>query len=125
MGGLVALVAVAAYADIPPPGQSECNGKKAGDKCSVGGAAGVCTASKCSRPDYSKGPPPSYRQVDCVLCLPEKKAAAPDGGSAAKPIVAPAIDADAGSAAAKPVLGETKPEDKPKPSSGGGCSFAR
>jgi len=75
IGGLVALVAVAAHADIAPPGQVECSGKKAGDKCAVDGVAGLCTASKCTRPDYSKGPPPSYREVDCVLCKPVKKSA--------------------------------------------------
>jgi LPXTG-motif cell wall-anchored protein len=62
-----------ARADIAPPGQAECNGKKPGDKCTVDGVAGQCQASKCTRPDYSKGPPPSYREVDCVLCRPTKK----------------------------------------------------
>jgi MYXO-CTERM domain-containing protein len=81
LGGLLALAAIAsapsgARADIAPSGQAECDGKKPGDKCKLDGAAGTCEATKCTRPDYSKGPPPTYRSVDCVLCRPTKKSEA-------------------------------------------------
>ena len=59
----------AAFADLISDTESECRGKKAGDACRASLSAGVCSASKCSRNDYSEGIPPKEKIVDCLKCL--------------------------------------------------------
>lgn len=57
------------FADLISDTESECRDKKAGDACRASLSAGVCTASKCSRNDYSEGIPPKQKLVDCLKCL--------------------------------------------------------
>lgn len=58
-----------AVADVILDIESGCRDKKAGDACRARLSAGVCTASKCSRNDYSEGIPPKQKSVDCLKCL--------------------------------------------------------
>lgn len=59
----------AALADIPPPNTQGCANRKASDACkNDNGNDGTCTASKCSKLDYSKGTPPSTVEYDCLVC---------------------------------------------------------
>ncbi|MBL8920409.1 MAG: hypothetical protein JNJ54_16215 [Myxococcaceae bacterium] len=78
---LAVVFAPVALADLIPPSEAECRQKKAGDACRADLGEGVCTAAKCSRNDYSEGPPPKQKVVDCLKCLPP---AAADAGVAAK-----------------------------------------
>jgi hypothetical protein len=84
---VVLALGAAAWADVIPPSQAECQGKAAGVACTQDdGAAGTCQASKCWRNDYSDGPPPKQVEVDCMKCLPGQVAPpAADAGSAAPP----------------------------------------
>jgi hypothetical protein len=60
-----------AWADIPPPDVSGCNGKAAGDACKRDdGTDGACAKSTCSRNDYSEGPPPKSVSYECLKCAP-------------------------------------------------------
>ncbi|MBM4779707.1 MAG: hypothetical protein GQE15_18540 [Archangiaceae bacterium] len=79
---LVATLALSsvALADLVSDTESACRDKKAGDACRASLSAGVCTASKCSRNDYSEGIPPKQKVVDCLKCLE----ATTDGGVATK-----------------------------------------
>lgn len=66
---LVALTSLSAWADIPPPDVSGCNGKQVGDSCKRDdGTDANCVKSTCSRNDYSNGPPPTTVTYDCVTC---------------------------------------------------------
>lgn len=70
---LLALLALGlaspALADIAPDNLAGCRGKAAGAACTMDdGAAGVCTKTTISRPDYSQGVPPTYKQVEVLLC---------------------------------------------------------
>lgn len=67
----VTLVAGQAHADVIDPAEGECRGKSEGDACGVGN---VCAAATCSRNDYSNGPPPTVRSVDCLKCQPRSAA---------------------------------------------------
>lgn len=67
-----------AFADLIPSSEAECRQKKAGDACRADTSEGVCTPAKCSRNDYSDGPPPKQKLVDCLKCL----APATDAGTA-------------------------------------------
>lgn len=58
-----------AAADLIIGPEAECHEKKAGDACRADTGAGVCTAAKCSRNDYSDGVPPKQKVVDCLKCL--------------------------------------------------------
>jgi hypothetical protein len=62
------LAAPVSFADVIAPAEAECRSKKANDPCRAEFGAGVCTPSKCSRNDYSEGPPPKQKQVDCLRC---------------------------------------------------------
>ena len=65
-----------AWADIPPPDVSGCNGKAAGDACKRDdGSDGACAKSTCSRNDYSEGPPPKSVSYECLKCAPGAPAA--------------------------------------------------
>lgn len=58
-----------AFADIAPDNLAGYRGKSAGTACQTDdGQPGVCTKTMVSRPDYSEGPPPKYRQVEYLLC---------------------------------------------------------
>lgn len=59
----------AAFSDLIVDSEATCRDKKAGDACRASLAAGVCTASKCSRNDYSEGIPPKQKVVDCLKCV--------------------------------------------------------
>lgn len=66
---LVAVLAGAAWADVPPLDTSGCNGKAAGDSCKRDdGSAASCVKSTCSRNDYSNGPPPTQVSYECLVC---------------------------------------------------------
>jgi hypothetical protein len=71
MGRMAVFFSVrSAHADVIPPDVSACQGKQAGDACTVeGGSAGNCAAKKCTRLDYSDGTPPSSVEYDCVSCV--------------------------------------------------------
>jgi hypothetical protein len=62
------LVASLTVADVIAPAEAECRSKKAGDPCRAEFGQGVCAAAKCTRNDYSEGPPPKQKQVDCLMC---------------------------------------------------------
>lgn len=70
------LVAGVATADIPPPAQTACSGKKIGEACSLrGGDSGTCQKTTCSRSRPGPGGKIVTHTRDCTLCLPpaEKK----------------------------------------------------
>jgi hypothetical protein len=69
----LSLAAPFALADVAPPGLTECQGKKAGDACSVSGSSGTCIATTCSRLDYANwdrdaSSSPPVVQYACTLC---------------------------------------------------------
>ena len=68
IAAVAALVGLAAYADIPPPGTYECRGKTAGDGCRLAAAEGVCAEKMCGKLDYSQGVPPKSVSVPCLRC---------------------------------------------------------
>lgn len=64
------LGASAAVADIAPSNAAQCRDKQAGAKCTLDeGGAGTCQERFVTRPDYSNGPPPTYRQVKMMVCV--------------------------------------------------------
>lgn len=92
-----------AAADVPPEESEACEGKAAGQPCTLRGQAGSCQPGKCSRLDYSRGTPPEVVESDCIRCTTD---------GAANPGPSSATSADASS---------TKTE--PPPVSGSRCSF--
>jgi hypothetical protein len=63
------LFASAALADVITEDVAACRDKSAGAPCKTeSGAAGTCVETMVSRPDYSNGPPPTYRQVKMLEC---------------------------------------------------------
>jgi hypothetical protein len=72
---LVAVLASVARADIPPPDSSGCRDKAAGAACKRDdGTDSNCVTAKCSRRNYSNGPPGTMVQYDCLKCRPEAEA---------------------------------------------------
>jgi len=70
-------LALPALADIAPKNSRGCSGKQPGAACTTDdGSAGTCTEQLVSRPDYSNGPPPTYKQVKMVLCVATAPASA-------------------------------------------------
>ncbi len=68
------LAACVGWADIAPVNTFQCRGKEAGSRCTLEeGGAGVCQEGLVTRPDYSNGPPPTYRQVKMMICVPVTK----------------------------------------------------
>ena len=59
--------------DIAPPNQISCRGRKAGAECRADGKEGTCQPAKCTKSDYSNGPPPKRIQIDCLVCTPPQK----------------------------------------------------
>ncbi|MCA2978305.1 MAG: hypothetical protein INH41_10465 [Myxococcaceae bacterium] len=74
-----ALASTAALGDIISPIEAACRGKKAGEACRAEFGQGVCGPAKCTRNDYSEGPPPKRKEVECLTC----EARAPDAGAPA------------------------------------------
>jgi hypothetical protein len=72
----VAVFAAPAFADIVPDEVGLCSGKAAGAACTVDGVAGTCVETMVSRPDYSSGIPPKYRQVKMLACVATAKGSA-------------------------------------------------
>jgi hypothetical protein len=78
----LALLAVPARADVPPPDAEPCLSKKVGDGCAYQGKSGSCAARTCTRTT----PAGDTSTYDCLLCVP---GAADDGGcnvGAARPL---------------------------------------
>jgi hypothetical protein len=74
---LVAVLAVPAFADILPDEVYTCRNKVAGGACTTGdGQAGTCVETLVSRPDYSSGIPPTYKQVKMLSCVATAKGSA-------------------------------------------------
>jgi len=136
--------ATAAHADVITDEEAACRDKKEGDACSAQGKAGACATKKCGRLDYSKGTPPTSKDVDCLWCVADAKAeATPEPTPAktdakptdakptdAKPTDATPTDAtptdekatDAKATAdTKPVAAKIEAKVSDSKSSGGGC----
>ena len=103
------LLAASAHADVVPPEEDACRGKKVDDRCKVMGKPDLgepdssCKMAKCSRLDYPNwnrdmmAAPPTIK-VDCLLCSAD---------------------------AARDMAGAPSPDLATKPASGGGsCSMA-
>ena len=72
---LLLLLALPAWADIPPAETADCRGKQAGAACTTpDGNAGTCVEMQFSRPDYSQGVPPrgttTYTALGCKQTAP-------------------------------------------------------
>ncbi len=100
-----------AHADLAPPEEiTNCDGKKIGQACDVGGGIGHCVRESCSRLDYSNGTPPSMVSYDCMRCEP---------GAAPEP-TSPKVKAPAENGA-KAKTDEKAPT--PEPAAKGACSI--
>jgi hypothetical protein len=74
---LTALLAVPAFADIIPEEVAVCRGQAAGAACTTPeGHAGTCVETSVTRPDYSGGVPPTYKQVKMLSCVATAKGSA-------------------------------------------------
>lgn len=74
---MVAVLAVPAFADIIPEEVATCRNKAAGAACTTGeGHAGTCIETSITRPDYSGGVPPTYKQVKMLTCVATAKGSA-------------------------------------------------
>ena len=74
---LFALLAAPAFADILPDEVGACQGKAAGSACTTPeGEAGTCSKLSISRPDYSTGIPPKYKQIEMLGCVATAKGTA-------------------------------------------------
>lgn len=74
---VLALLALPAFADIVPEEVAVCRGKASGAACTTPeGHAGTCVESSVTRPDYSTGIPPSYKQVKMLSCVATAKGSA-------------------------------------------------
>lgn len=68
---LVSCAASLALADIPPANSASCRDRGVGAPCTMeDGQLGKCVEQFVSRPDYSNGPPPTYKQVKMMICVP-------------------------------------------------------
>ncbi|MBL8912464.1 MAG: hypothetical protein JNM17_17360 [Archangium sp.] len=73
---VVLVCSLPAFADILPDDVAVCHGKSAGQKCTTDeGLEGTCQETLVSRPDYSSGIPPTYKQVKMLTCVAPGKAA--------------------------------------------------
>lgn len=74
---LMAVLAAPAFADILPEEVAICRDKPVGSACTTPeGAAGTCSEMTVSRPDYSGGIPPKYKQVKMMGCVATAKGSA-------------------------------------------------
>lgn len=62
-------IAAEARADLISDEEAQCQQAAEGAACELGGKPGVCAKSTCHRNDYSDGPPPKSKQVDCLVCM--------------------------------------------------------
>jgi MYXO-CTERM domain-containing protein len=118
-----------ARADVITDEEAACRDKKAGDSCTAQGKAGSCVTKKCGRLDYSKGTPPTSKEVDCLWCVGDAKAETAPAPTPAKTdakAVEPASDVKP-SADTKPTAAtdskpsESKSESKSSDGKSGGC----
>jgi hypothetical protein len=73
----VSCAASLVLADIPPANSASCRGQAAGAACKTDdGLPGTCVEQLVSRPDYSNGPPPTYKQVKVLICVASSTAMA-------------------------------------------------
>lgn len=71
------LLAAPAFADIVPEEVARCSGKTAGAGCTTpDGLEGSCVEISVSRPDYSQGVPPTYRNIKMLSCEAKAQASA-------------------------------------------------
>jgi hypothetical protein len=85
------LLAVPAFADVPPANTIGCSNKKAGEACETDDKkSGACRDSTCSRLDYSQGTPPKSVQAPCLKCEP-KAGGCSSTGAVALPALAFAV----------------------------------
>jgi len=71
------LVALPAFGDIIPQDVALCRSKSAGAACvTEDGLQGTCTEISISRPDYSGGVPPTYKQTKVLSCQATAKGSA-------------------------------------------------
>lgn len=74
---LLTLLATPALADILPDEVATCRDKQPGAACTTPeGAPGTCVNITVSRPDYSTGIPPKYKQVQMLGCVATAKGTA-------------------------------------------------
>lgn len=72
---VVMLGGATGWADLPAPNAEGCFGLAAGAPCKTdNGSAGACVATTVTRPDYSQGPPPTYKQVELLVCVSSARA---------------------------------------------------
>jgi hypothetical protein len=62
-----------ARADLISDEEAQCQQATEGAACELAGKPGVCAKSTCSRNDYSDGPPPKQKSVDCMVCTPKSE----------------------------------------------------
>lgn len=73
----VVLISTGAAADILPDDVAVCQSKALGAKCVTDeGVEGTCQETLVSRPDYSGGIPPKYKQVKMLTCVTAAKGTA-------------------------------------------------
>lgn len=73
----MALTSALAWADLIIPPEAACTNQKEGSACRAEFSEGVCTKAKCTRSDYSDGPPPKPKVVDCLKCVAPADAGTP------------------------------------------------
>ena len=108
-----------AQADIISDEESRCRSAEAGAACEIDGKPGVCAKSTCSRNDYSDGPPPKTKSVECMVCTPASDAKATDT-KATLSTTETKTAADTKTADTKTPSGESKPTTTTK----SGCASA-
>lgn len=67
-----------ARADLISDEEAQCQQAAEGAACDLGGKPGVCAKSTCHRNDYSDGPPPKSKSVDCLVCMAKDEVPATD-----------------------------------------------
>lgn len=94
---LLCAASAVALADLVAPIEDACRGKSAGAACRAELGQGTCTPATCERYDYSEGPPPKVKLVDCLKCTaPSKAVDAGARGAGAPSTAAAGVTADAG-----------------------------
>ncbi|PZR18354.1 MAG: hypothetical protein DI536_00260 [Archangium gephyra] len=72
---IFSLFALPSFADVITEDVANCRGRSAGAACTTPeGGAGTCVEVSVTRPDYSSGVPPTYRQVKMLSCQATGKA---------------------------------------------------
>ncbi|MCB9703812.1 MAG: hypothetical protein H6711_18085 [Myxococcales bacterium] len=102
--------APAAADEAPPPSNTVCDGKKAGDPCEFDGIKGACVTDTCSRLDYSGGVPPESVSYECLRC---------EEGAPSKPVPTKSDDVEE-TPGGEPAAVEPTPTEA---TSKGGCTI--